>query len=85
MSTKAALFQTKDNDRCYIENDAMREEGADTERCIVLEISAKHSITDYLEHNRIVIEEGTALANLMRYLLKDKTKEELEAAARGEL
>ncbi len=36
-------------------------------------------------NDTLEVEEGSELANLMRYLLKGKTQEELEAAARGEL
>ena len=79
MSSKSTLLLLP---CCHIYNDSIGANGGDT---LVIDVSYG-TVKDLTDDNDYVeVEHNSEFANLMRYLLKGKTLDELLKASKGEL
>lgn len=79
MSTKSTLLLLP---CCHIFEDCIGSNGGDT---LAIEVSYGDVLLTDLDVDYIEVESKSEFANLMRYLLKDKSLEELTKASRGEI
>ncbi|HHZ71422.1 MAG TPA: hypothetical protein EYN54_14350 [Methylococcaceae bacterium] len=79
MSSKSTLLLLP---CCHIFNDCIGSNGGDT---LVIDVSysAVRDLTD--DNDYIEVEQESEFANLMQYLLKGKTEDELLKASKGDL
>ena len=65
---------------CHIYNDCIGSDGGDT---FAINVHYENTPDSQEDNDYIEVEQGSEFANLMRYLLKDKTEDELLKASKG--